>query len=118
MMKPPIHQQRPSLSAKSPSHNPAPVPVHQPPRTEEEEALRVAMIISKQEAEFGVNMYDTLVDDDEPVLKQYISIGLSVDEAILKVFEDKGYSSKPHQIGTASSGILINSEEVRYFSFF
>ncbi len=88
---PPVVQSAPEPPIES--------PVMQPPVIEQryigakkdpdEEALEHAILISKQEEEFGVNMYDSLVPDDEPVIDDYISQGFTREEAILIVFEHK-----------------------------
>jgi hypothetical protein len=45
------------------------------------------MLLSQQEAEYGVNMYDALTEDDEPRIEEYIKKGFSREEAILLLFE-------------------------------
>lgn len=59
----------------------------------DDETQRISALIAEQEAEFGVNMYDALLDSDEPLLQEYISYGMTVDEALLKLFEGKGFTS-------------------------
>jgi hypothetical protein len=55
----------------------------------DEEALEHAILISKQEEEFGINMYDALTPDDEPVIQEYMIQGFTREESILIIFEHK-----------------------------
>lgn len=55
----------------------------------DQEALEHAILISKQEEEFGVNMYDALLDEDEPVVEEYMAQGFTREEAILIIFEER-----------------------------
>lgn len=66
-------------------------------RDADEQALRIAMLVSEQEAEFGLNMYQVLEDKDEPEVQQLVNRGFTVDEAILWLFEKKGYILKKNQ---------------------
>ena len=47
------------------------------------------MLLSQQEAEFGINMYDSLTDEDSGVLDGYISQGFTREEGALIIFEEK-----------------------------
>eukprot|EP01034_Spumella_vulgaris_P021844 gene21844-27915_t len=55
----------------------------------DQEALEHAILLSCQESEFGVNMYDALTPNDEPVIDEYIAQGFTREEAILIIFEEK-----------------------------
>lgn len=55
----------------------------------DEEALEHAIMISKQEEDYGVNMYDALTDSDEPIVEEFIALGFTREEAILIIFEEK-----------------------------
>lgn len=54
-------------------------------------ALQMALLISQQEAQFGFNMYDVLTPADEPELQELTEQGKSRDNAILELFEKKGF---------------------------
>jgi hypothetical protein len=45
------------------------------------------MLLSQQEAEYGINMYDALNEHDEPNIEEYMNQGFSREEAILILFE-------------------------------
>mmetsp|Transcript_4015 Transcript_4015/g.6337 ORF Transcript_4015/g.6337 Transcript_4015/m.6337 type:complete len:1555 (-) Transcript_4015:955-5619(-) len=55
----------------------------------DQEALEHAMLLSSQEQEFGINMYDSLTGPDEEVLADYVSQGFTRSEAALIIFEEK-----------------------------
>lgn len=55
----------------------------------DEEALQHAILLSNQDSEYGVNMYDSLTPADEPVIEEYVEQGFTREEAILIIFEDK-----------------------------
>ena len=61
-------------------------------------AMKIALLISEQEAEFGVNMYQEVTGKDEAEVQQLVNRGFTVDEAILWIFERKGYRLKKHQL--------------------
>jgi hypothetical protein len=64
----------------------------------DQEALEHAILISQQEEEFGINMYDALSPEDESVIDECIAQGFTREEAILIVFE--------HKVGKCSSNIV------------
>jgi hypothetical protein len=43
----------------------------------DQEALEHGVLLSSQEIEFGVNMYDALTPSDEPVIDEYIAQGFT-----------------------------------------
>lgn len=55
----------------------------------DQEALEHAILISKQEEEFGLNMYDALTPQDEHILHEYMVQGFTREEAILILFEER-----------------------------
>lgn len=55
----------------------------------DQEALEHAIMISKQEEDYGINMYDALTDSDETAIEDYIVQGFTREEAILIIFEEK-----------------------------
>jgi hypothetical protein len=63
-------------------------------KDEDELALRTAMLISEQETEFGINMYQVVSKDDDMEVKALLNRGFTIDEAILWLFEHRGYKSK------------------------
>lgn len=73
-----------------------------PSKLDDKEALKVALLISQQEAKFGVNMYDSLLPNDDEQIEEYIAQGLSLEDAILLIFE--------HRFGKVQ--ISIDEEEV------
>jgi hypothetical protein len=65
-----------------------------PAQEKDELALRTAMLISEQETEFGINMYQVVSKDDDMEIKALLNRGFTIDEAILWLFEHRGYKSK------------------------
>ena len=55
----------------------------------DQEALEHALLISAQEEEFGINMYDSLNAEDQIVLAEYMQQGFTRDEGALMIFEEK-----------------------------
>jgi hypothetical protein len=53
------------------------------------DALQIGLMLSQQEIEFGVNMYDSLEDSDEPAIRRLVAQGYSNDEAVLEIFNRK-----------------------------
>jgi hypothetical protein len=65
----------------------------------DQEALEHAMLLSAQEDQFGINMYDSLSSQDHLLLEDYISQGFTREEAALIIFEEKfGKSSNTSTI--------------------
>lgn len=60
----------------------------------DQEALQVGLLLSKQEAEHGTNMFDSLRPQDNQVIQSYMNQGFSKEEAILMIFEQK-YGKDP-----------------------
>ena len=52
-------------------------------------AIRIALIVSAQEKQFGVNMYESLLESDSPILDELLVRGYETDEAVLKIYESK-----------------------------
>ena len=55
----------------------------------DQEALEHAMLLSAQEQEFGINMYDSLSAADQLLLHEYVSQGFTREEGALIIFEEK-----------------------------
>jgi len=100
----------------------------------DQEALEHALLLSAQEDEFGINMYDSLTPTDELTLHEYISQGFTREEGALIIFEEKfgktkhsrnnsvipamptlqpvqGHNSSTIHTGTDRSGLAYESEE-------
>ena len=60
----------------------------------DQEALQVGLLLSKQEADHGTNMFDSLRPQDNQVIQSYMNQGFSKEEAILMIFEQK-YGKDP-----------------------
>jgi hypothetical protein len=52
------------------------------------------MRLSQQEAEFGINMFDSLTPADDPEIQNLTSMGHSSEEAILIIFERRYKNSQ------------------------
>ena len=53
----------------------------------DDEAMHMALLLSQQESEFGVNMYDALRPQDEQELQALIASGYTNEQAVLFLFE-------------------------------
>lgn len=60
-----------------------------PKKEPDEEALEHAILLSKQEEEYGINMYDSLTPADEPLIAEYMDQGFTREESILIIYEEK-----------------------------
>lgn len=74
----------------------------------EHEALKLGLIVSQQECDYGINMYDALLPSDEQQIEQLIRTGLTLDEAILKVFESRFGKTKLDSSALNVSSIMIS----------
>ncbi len=93
----PRQQQRPhgsSFSSNNGGYAAPPPPYiappprgHGPVRTADEHAMDIAMLISQQEAQFGISMYDSLTPADQPEIDAMMARGYSSDEAIQVLFD-------------------------------
>lgn len=80
-------------------------------KTPDQQALEIGMLLSQQESQFGINMYDSLTPADEPEIANLTNLGIdlylihcimfiqlplgySSDEAILMIFERR-YKAVP-----------------------
>jgi hypothetical protein len=61
----------------------------------EHEILRISLMISQQESQFGVNMYDALLPTDEADVSTLVRKGLTLDEAVLRIFESRFGKTRP-----------------------
>ena len=55
----------------------------------DQEALEHALLLSSQEDEFGINMYDSMSPEDHVTLEEYVSQGFTREEGALIIFEEK-----------------------------
>lgn len=55
----------------------------------DQEALATGILLSQQEAEYGVNMFDSLSAEDESAVRQHTTEGFTWEEAVFLVFRDK-----------------------------
>jgi hypothetical protein len=60
-----------------------------PKRLNSSEAIQLAMMLSEQESLYGANMYDSLQPEDDAEIQAMIAQGMSMEEAVLGVFERK-----------------------------
>jgi hypothetical protein len=69
--------------------NDAPPMPKGPKRLSSSEAIQLAMMLSEQESQYGVNMYDSLQPEDEPEIQAMIAQGMSMEDAVLAIFDRK-----------------------------
>ncbi len=71
------------------------------------EAIQLAMLLSEQEAQYGVNMYDSLKPEDEPEIQSMMANGKTMEEAVLAIFNRKVVDSPTlfQTGGVASNGV-------------
>lgn len=62
----------------------------------DDEALRIGILVSEQDAEFGTNMYQTISVQDEPEIMRLISMGYSTDDAVYVIFSRTYRSRNPN----------------------
>lgn len=93
---------------------PAPSPDGKEPRSPQPllrlsscDALQIGLLLSQQEEEFGVNMYDSLENSDESTIRRLVQQGYSNDEAVLEIFNMKfgktGPKTKWSQVSPAAA---------------
>jgi hypothetical protein len=58
--------------------------------------IRLATLLSTQEAKFGFNMFDSLIPGDNEETSRLMSMGIRYEDAVLIIFE-KRYVTKPHE---------------------
>lgn len=58
-------------------------------RDPDQEALETGLLLSQQQAEFGINMLDALRPEDEPTVQQLMLDGLSREEAAFFLFRER-----------------------------
>ena len=65
------------------------------------------MLLSEQEAQYGVNMYDSLKPEDEPEIQSMMATGKTMEEAVLAIFNRKVVDSPAlfQTGGVASNGV-------------
>lgn len=64
----------------------------------ETDRLLMNLLLTQQKTRFGVNMYESLQNSDEPQIERYMNKGMSLDQAVLKVFERKYGSVESQQL--------------------
>lgn len=64
-----------------------PPPRNGPARSADEHAMDIALLISQQEAQYGISMYDSLTPADQPEIDAMMARGYSNDEAIQVLFD-------------------------------
>ena len=67
------------------------------------DALQIGLLLSQQEEEHGVNMYDSLEVSDESTIRKLCQQGFSNDEAVLEIFNRKFGKTGPHKVTLAPS---------------
>lgn len=55
----------------------------------ENEATKVVLLLSEQEASYGINMYDSLTERDGVDIDRQVSAGVSTEEAVKSIFRRK-----------------------------
>jgi hypothetical protein len=73
-----------------------------------------SMLMMQQEAEFGINMYDSLTPADEPEMNALIAQGYSNDEAVKLIF-DRRYRPYDPRLGAPLSAIGGSSLPPTYY---
>lgn len=79
------------------------------------EALQIGLILSEQESLYGTNMYESLKPPDEALIAQYVLSGMTTEEAILRIFEEKYVPSDQRKFGSVDSG---DAQPIRDEDFF
>jgi hypothetical protein len=72
----------------------------------ESDKLLMNLLLSQQKGKYGVNMYEALTNQDEPAIERYMSMGSTLDQAVLKVFEKK-YGSVDNQVLVSTSHLFV-----------
>lgn len=99
---------RPPESPSSPTRSPQSASQQGTPllRMTSSDALQIGLLLSQQEAEFGVNMYDSLENADENTIRRLVAQGYTNDEAVLEIFNRKygkmGPQTKWSQVSAAA----------------
>jgi len=78
----------------------------------ENEAMKVALLLSEQEASYGTNMYESLTERDGVDIERQVGAGVSTEEAILSIFRQKIASipvSDTSRSATASMSVSSSS---------
>jgi len=90
----------------------------------ETDRLLMNLLLTQQKTRFGVNMYESLQNADEPQIERYMNKGMSLDQAVLKLFERKYGSVESQQLprqvmphhsagggSVSGSSIAVDSDE-------
>lgn len=62
------------------------------------EAMHMALLLSQQENDFGINMYDAIRPQDEAELQSLIASGYTNEQAVLYLFEKRYVPHNPTQL--------------------
>ena len=89
-------------------------------RDPDQEALETGLLLSQQQAEFGINMLDALLPEDEPALQQLMQDGLSREEGTYFIFRDRYILPARQQSkdGVHHSDIKIMAMVCTYFRLY
>lgn len=80
----------------------------------DQEALEHGMLVSQQESQFGINMYDSLTADDNYEIDRLIDLGYTKEQAVLLIFERKYGKVNRGQNHLQS---LVSSPQIRSIIF-
>lgn len=86
----PMLSQQPAYPPPPPPPRPSPSgPQPNLARMNSDDAMQLAMMLSEQEAQYGINMYDSLKPQDEPEIQTLIARGMTLEQAVYSIFERK-----------------------------
>jgi hypothetical protein len=74
-------------------------------------AMERSMLLMQQEAEFGINMYDSLTPADEPEINALVAQGYTNDEAVKLIFDRRyrpnysGVNVGPNRSASSALGV-------------
>ena len=80
-------------------------------RMNSDEAMSLALMLSEQESRHGINMYDSLQSADEPEIMELMNRGMSMESAVLEVFNRKVKSGTVRNSG-GNNNVLSNNTTV------
>ena len=80
----------------------------------DDEALEMGILLSKQEAMFGKNMFDAMTREDDPAIERLIELGYAYHDAVLDIFELK-YGHIPN---TSNPSRNVNHIHIIYVLFY
>ena len=80
-------------------------------RDPDQEALETGLLLSKQQAEYGVNMFDALQPEDEGTLQEYMQQGFTWEEAVFLIFRDRHVLPAKHREASVDTIMAMVSAE-------